>query len=74
MAPLIVIVPDAASQEHVTNQGRIRLSATVRHVLQITSGDRLYMTAAIGADQLTICPPSVFDEFVKRLQQEATWT
>ncbi|GAA2387450.1 hypothetical protein GCM10010170_098450 [Dactylosporangium salmoneum] len=72
MVPLIVIAPDAASREHVTSQGHIRLSAAIRHVLQITSGHRLYMTAAIDTDRLTIGPPSVIDEFVSRLQQEAT--
>lgn len=72
MVPLIVIAPDTTSREHVTSQGHIRLSASIRHVLQLTSGDRLYMTAVIDTDRLTICPPSVIDEFVNRLQQEVT--
>ncbi|MGI5238571.1 hypothetical protein [Dactylosporangium sp. CA-139066] len=65
--PLLAIAPDATGRERITSQGHLRLSSSIRRVLQIASGDRLYMTAARGGGQLTICPVWIVDEFVEQL-------
>jgi hypothetical protein len=69
--PLLVVGPDTTSREHVTSQGYLRLSSSIRRVLQIVSGDRLYVTTAgASVGQLTICPVWIVDDFIERFSQE----
>ncbi|GGM64879.1 AbrB/MazE/SpoVT family DNA-binding domain-containing protein [Dactylosporangium sucinum] len=61
---VVVIVPCPGQTEHVSSQGRIRLTSSTRHILGVTEGDRLYVVAAVDDDQLTIYPMWLLDSIV----------
>ncbi|HEX2262652.1 MAG TPA: AbrB/MazE/SpoVT family DNA-binding domain-containing protein [Pseudonocardiaceae bacterium] len=59
---LLVIRTDAHGVFSVTNQGHLRLPATVRHCCGLVPGDRVFLAADPQRDLLIVHPPAALDD------------
>ncbi|WP_238005888.1 AbrB/MazE/SpoVT family DNA-binding domain-containing protein [Dactylosporangium sp. AC04546] len=69
---VVVIVPCPGQTEHVSSQGRIRLSSSTRRILGVAEGDRLFVVAAVDDDTLTIYPMWLLDSIVMEFDRHAS--
>ncbi len=57
----VIITRDPDGVDAVTVQGHLRLPARIRHVMRLSTGDRLLMAADLHAERLVAYPMSAVD-------------
>lgn len=61
---LLLIQADAHGVFSVTNQGHLRLPASIRHHCSLVPGDRVLLAAAPDRGLLVVHPPAALDDMV----------
>jgi hypothetical protein len=64
------VTADPQGVFHLTDQGHLRLPATVRHWCGLVTGDRVLLAADPTRGLLVVHPPAVLDTMIGRLHAD----